>query len=287
MKHIVTLSLFLLSFTCRAQVKFSELPMAPTINSSTKFVGLNTVSTTNTVYRYNIADMITYFNAHGGGTLTNITQAYGILCTPNPITGTGTVKADTGTLFTSLLTTISNGYGISIGSRIITVDTGTLFTKYSTTLAAGYSLSFANRTYKVDTGFGKVSTQANVKKVGDSVAALITSGAVYQYTTATSFTGTVTVTSANSARSVKFFITAQAGNLLVQNFAGSLTDGQFFTLAIGDNGAGPWVVTWGTQFTGSVSTTLPAATIPGSTFYCGFIYRSSGPKIHLVAYSED
>lgn len=58
----------------------------------------------------------------GGGGVSSITQAYGIINTPNPITSTGTIKFDSATVFPQLRATIKQRFGVSGEDDILGQD---------------------------------------------------------------------------------------------------------------------------------------------------------------------
>lgn len=82
------------------------------------------------------------------GTVTSISQGYGIAETPNPITTTGTIKLDTLTVFPAVRATIPSG----------------------TTYTAGYGLS-GTTTFNVDSA--KIATRLRLQKVVDSLGDII------------------------------------------------------------------------------------------------------------------
>lgn len=90
----------------------------------------------------------TYLAAQGYGTgsVTSISQGYGIVNTPNPITTTGTTKIDTATIFTQAFSTFAAGYGILYSPRTARLDTATVYPGVLGTLAAGTGISITGRT---------------------------------------------------------------------------------------------------------------------------------------------
>lgn len=168
-----------------------------------------------TLYIHNGTIWIAY--GTGTGTVTNVNTGYGL--TGGPITSTGTIVADTTTLFPKLISTLAAGYGLIIGGRTYKVDTailaayirstvppsgsgtvtnvatgygltggpitntgtivsdtGTLFPKLVSTLGAGYGLLIGGRTYKVDTATLAAYIRSTVPPSGTGTVTNVATG---------------------------------------------------------------------------------------------------------------
>lgn len=72
-------------------------------------------------------------SAIGSGSVTSVGTGYGL--TGGPITSTGTIVADSATLFSQLIATLAAGYGLTLGSRTYKVDTATLASYIRSTIS--------------------------------------------------------------------------------------------------------------------------------------------------------
>lgn len=104
-----------------------------------------------------------------------------------------------------------------------------------------------------------------------------TSVSFQQYTSASNYTTSTTITSAD-CRTIFYKITAQAGALLFNNPTGTFCDGQILLIAIKDNGTAR-ALTYGSNFrAGSSLTPLLATTTISKWAYLQFIYNSTDTK---------
>lgn len=104
-----------------------------------------------------------------------------------------------------------------------------------------------------------------------------TSVSFQQYTSASNYTTSTTITSTD-CRTIFYKITAQAGALLFNNPTGTFCDGQILLIAIKDNGTAR-ALTYGPNFrAGSSLTPLLATTTISKWAYLQFIYNSTDTK---------
>ena len=92
--------------------------------------------------------------AGGTGTVTSISQGYGITNSPNPITTTGTIKIDTATLSNKYLrltdtSAMLSSYNTRINGKLNISDTANMLTNYFNKV--NYGLSKSGQTISVDT----------------------------------------------------------------------------------------------------------------------------------------
>jgi len=99
--------------------------------------------------------------------------------------------------------------------------------------------------------------------------------------TAASYT-TNTGTALDVSTCDEFDVTAQAGDLKLNNPGGTPVNGQKLIVRIKDNGTAR-ALTYDTQFRASTDLALPTTTVLNKTLYMGFIYNSADTKWDLLA----
>lgn len=99
--------------------------------------------------------------------------------------------------------------------------------------------------------------------------------------TAASYT-TDTGTALDVSTCDEFDVTAQAGDLKLNNPSGTPVNGQKLIVRIKDDGT-PRALTYDTQFRASSDLALPTTTVLGKVLYMGFIWDSTDSKWTLLA----
>lgn len=83
----------------------------------------------------------------------------------------------------------------------------------------------------------------------------------------------------------QFNVTAQAGDLKLNNPSGTPTAGRHLIVRIKDNGTAR-ALTYDTQYR-AMGTALPTTTVISKTLYLGFIWNSTDSKLDLVAAAQE
>ena len=270
--------------------KIGDLPTSAFVDSNTFLVGQEfTGSSFSNGLKVPLWQLISFIG--GGGTIvTNITAAYGAICTPSTITGMGRVGVDTTKISTLAQTRriadsaaqsagtvtsvgIVGSATISIGGTSPITSAGT----FTVSIPASVPLSGSptTTTQSANDNSTKIATTAYVDRTGAQYT---------NSTTATTITPTSTIADARSL--VMVSISAQATSLTINAPTGSWAIGQILLFNIQDNGT-PQSLTWNAAYQAGSTTNngvLPISTLGAGHALYQFMYAGSS-KFYFTGYA--
>lgn len=243
---------------------------------------------------YHYADTNTYKKP---ASYNYVKDNYYLASNPNAWIGLGAISATAPVAY-------NNGTGVismaqasgSVNGYLSSTDWTTFNNKqasgtYISYILSGFAITATGTTsvtVGVDTAL--VATRLRVQKAVDSLNAVI-AAMQPQITTTANYTGTLTPTStsASANSTVKYHITAQAGNLVFNPPTGSWADGQILLVRITNNGSA-YTLTFSTATGGyRFSTTSgapaqPAAMTASKTDYFHFVYIALANRFDFVGH---
>lgn len=134
-----------------------------------------------------------------------------------------------------------------------------------------------------------LATLASPTFTGTPAAPTATAGTSTTQIATTAFVQSVAVQAVTSSATVTptfnndmVTVTAQAVNLTLANWSGTVKQGWGMVIRIKDNGT-TRTITYGANYRSAIGITLPTATTPGQTIYLCCIYNSTDTKIDVMS----